>query len=87
MTEHIFVFFFGDLRGIINGIDYDEYNPETDHFLAFNYNAKNFRKEKIKNKRALQEQLGLEQPVPSNSLYGSTVSFKPPVSLTIGTVP
>ena len=50
----------GDLRGIINGIDYDEYNPETDHFLAFNYNAKNFRKEKIKNKRALQEQLGLE---------------------------
>lgn len=49
-----------DLRGIVNGIDYDEYNPETDPFIVKNYNAKNFRKEKAKNKRALQEELGLE---------------------------
>lgn len=49
-----------DLRGIVNGIDYDEYNPETDPYIAKNYNAKNFRKEKVKNKRALQEELGLE---------------------------
>ena len=50
-----------DLRGIVNGIDYDEYNPETDKYIVKNYNAKNFRKEKIKNKRALQEELGLEK--------------------------
>ena len=49
-----------DLRGIVNGIDYDEYNPQTDKFIVKNYNAKNFRKEKVKNKLALQEQLGLE---------------------------
>ncbi len=49
------------LRGIVNGIDYDEFNPETDRFLVRNYNQKNFRKEKVKNKRALQEELGLEQ--------------------------
>ena len=48
------------LRGIVNGIDYNEYNPETDQFISKNYNAKNFRKEKIKNKTALQEELGLE---------------------------
>ncbi|MDE7210647.1 MAG: glycogen synthase GlgA [Lachnospiraceae bacterium] len=48
------------LVGIVNGIDYDEYNPETDPFIVQNYNAKNFRKEKVKNKRALQEELGLE---------------------------
>ena len=24
----------GDLRGIVNGIDYDEYNPETDKFIT-----------------------------------------------------
>lgn len=48
-----------DLRGIVNGIDYDEYNPETDKFIVKNYNAKTFRKEKIKNKRALQEELAL----------------------------
>ena len=49
------------LRGIVNGIDYDEYNPQTDHFIVKNYSAKNFRKEKIKNKQALQQELGLEQ--------------------------
>ena len=49
------------LRGILNGIDYNEYNPETDPFIAKTYSAKNFRKEKIKNKRALQQETGLEQ--------------------------
>lgn len=49
------------LRGIVNGIDYDDFNPETDKYIVNNYNAVNFRKEKIKNKRALQEELGLEQ--------------------------
>ena len=50
-----------DLRGIVNGIDYVSYNPETDKMLDKTYNQKNFRKEKIKNKRALQNQLGLER--------------------------
>lgn len=50
-----------DLRGIVNGIDYQEYNPETDKYIVKSYNAVNFRKEKIKNKRALQKELGLEE--------------------------
>ncbi len=50
-----------DLRGILNGIDYEEYNPETDSCIDYPYNAVDFRKEKIKNKRALQAELGLEQ--------------------------
>lgn len=48
------------LLGIVNGIDYDEYDPDTDPLIVQNYNAKNFRKEKIKNKRALQQELGLD---------------------------
>lgn len=48
-----------NLLGIVNGLDYEEYNPETDKYLAKNYTPMNFRKEKIKNKRALQEELGL----------------------------
>ena len=48
-----------DLRGIVNGIDYEEYNPETDKYIEHSYNAVNFRKEKVKNKRALQKELGL----------------------------
>ena len=51
----------GDLRGIVNGIDYDDFNPETDPYIVKPYNAVNFRKEKIKNKKALQRELGLAQ--------------------------
>lgn len=49
------------LSGIVNGIDYEEFNPETDAYIPRNYNVTNFRKEKIKNKTALQEELGLEK--------------------------
>ena len=51
----------GGLRGIVNGIDYVEFNPETDGQIACSYYAVNLRKEKIKNKRALQQELGLTQ--------------------------
>lgn len=51
----------GDLRGIVNGIDYEDFNPETDPYIVKPYNAVNFRKEKVKNKRALQKELGLLQ--------------------------
>ena len=51
----------GQLSGILNGIDYDEYNPETDDKIVSPYNANNFRKLKVKNKLALQEELGLEK--------------------------
>ncbi len=47
------------LCGIVNGIDYDTYDPKTDTMIAKNYDAMNFRREKSKNKKALQEQLGL----------------------------
>ena len=60
------------LRGIVNGIDYDDFNPETDPFIAQRYNAKNFRKEKAKNKKALQEELGL--PVDEKKFMVGVVS-------------
>ena len=34
------------LSGIVNGIDYDVYNPETDKSLVAYYNQVTFRKEK-----------------------------------------
>ncbi|MCD8380229.1 MAG: glycogen synthase GlgA [Lachnospiraceae bacterium] len=48
-----------DLRGIVNGIDYEDFNPETNPLIYQNYTPKNFRKEKVKNKVALQEELGM----------------------------
>lgn len=50
-----------DLRGIVNGIDYDEFNPETDPHVKHPFNAITFRKEKVKNKTDLQKELGLNQ--------------------------
>ena len=51
----------GELKGIVNGIDYTDFNPETNVHIYNNYSVDNFRKEKIKNKRALQKELGLKE--------------------------
>src|SRR5262245_47989419 len=51
-----------DLYGIINGVDYREWNPETDANLdGNNYSAKNFAAGKAACKAALQRELGLPQ--------------------------
>ena len=36
----------GCLTGIVNGLDYDEYNPAKDPLIYANYDARTFRKEK-----------------------------------------
>ena len=47
------------LRGIVNGIDCDIWNPTTDKLLPCNYDASNAIEQKRLNKLALQEELGL----------------------------
>ncbi|MBR6171916.1 MAG: glycogen synthase GlgA [Eubacterium sp.] len=49
------------LWGIINGIDYQVYNPATDSQIPHKYSIKNFKKERIKNKVALQKRLHLPE--------------------------
>lgn len=46
-----------DLTGIVNGIDYAEYNPLTDPYIYVNY--RNSLTKKRENKVALQNELGL----------------------------
>lgn len=46
------------LQGIVNGIDYDEYNPAKDKLIYKNYSLKNIEDKKF-NKKHLQEHLGL----------------------------
>lgn len=48
-----------DMQGIVNGIDYNNYNPETDEKLYVNYNIDTWRKKKALNKEKLQQDLGL----------------------------
>lgn len=49
----------GDLTGILNGVDYDEWNPETDPRIPFKYSASDLRG-KTENKKVLMRHLGLE---------------------------
>jgi starch synthase len=47
------------LTGILNGIDTDSWDPESDPYIAKYYNASRLPV-KIENKRALQQRMGLE---------------------------
>ena len=49
------------LRGIVNGIDVDIWNPATDELLEEPYSVANAIEKKKANKLALQKELGLEQ--------------------------
>jgi starch synthase len=49
-----------ELQGIVNGIDYDEYNPATDPYLERNYDSTTIEK-RIDDKLSLQKKIGLPQ--------------------------
>ena len=51
----------GKLLGIVNGIDYDIWNPSTDARLREAYDITTVLDKKKENKRRLQEELGLDQ--------------------------
>ena len=48
------------LCGIINGLDYQEWNPATDQMISKNYTIDTFKTDKVKNKLALQKELHLK---------------------------
>lgn len=48
-----------DLSGIINGLDYEDYNPETDKYIFKNFDVHNAIAIKGDNKEQLQKKLGL----------------------------
>jgi len=50
-----------DLYGIVNGIDYDEFNPETDTTMTVNFSVDTVIDGKKANKAALQREMGLPE--------------------------
>jgi starch synthase len=66
------------LRGIVNGVNYQEWNPETDPHIACRYTVANWREGKAACKRALQEELGLppDPQVPVVGMIGRLVDQK-----------
>jgi starch synthase len=59
----------GVLHGILNGVDYDEWNTEKNPFLASPYSAADLRG-KQEGKAALQRELGLPE-TPGTPLFGT----------------
>ena len=66
------------VSGIINGVDYAVWNPQTDRHIAANYGPENWREGKATCKRKLQEELGLSvrAEVPLIGIVGRLVDQK-----------
>ncbi len=67
-----------DLAGIINGVDYRQWNPENDPSLPVQYSADNWRQGKADCKNWLQREVGLPQSsdVPLIGLVGRLATQK-----------
>ncbi|OZY85129.1 starch synthase [Cellvibrio mixtus] len=65
------------LAGILNGIDMDEWNPGSDAHISVNFNRRTLGN-KVKNKLALQEELGLtlDERLPLLGFVGRLVDQK-----------
>ncbi len=66
------------LQGILNGIDVESYDPETDENIEANYTVKDVKKGKKINKAKLQENMGLpvREDVPVIGIVSRLVSHK-----------
>ncbi len=75
--HHIIRMYAHKCTGIINGIDTDYYNPETDEDIVKRYTAESIE-DKAQNKAALQKELGLDarEDVPLIAMVSRLVSHK-----------
>jgi starch synthase len=66
------------LTGILNGVNYDDWNPASDPHLAMRYDPTTWKQGKAANKRALQEAMGLPlaPDVPLVGMIGRMVDQK-----------
>ncbi|AZB28934.1 glycogen synthase [Chryseobacterium balustinum] len=67
---------FSKAYGIINGIDTDVWNPQTDPMIDFNFNSKNVLKTKKKNKIKLCKEYGLNPELPLFAFIGRFATEK-----------
>lgn len=59
----------GDLVGIVNGISYEDWNPQKDEFIVKKYTPRTVKSGKAANKAALQNEVGLPED-PNKMLIG-----------------
>ncbi|MBZ4187382.1 glycogen synthase [Niabella sp. 3A5MI-3] len=74
--ENLFEYEKGKSIGIINGIDTAVWNPQTDGFIAKNYDDEQVIQGKEKNKKELSAQFGLDPEKPLITFIGRLVGEK-----------
>lgn len=74
--EKLFEYERGKCFGILNGIDDEVWNPETDPFIEENFNAENSKEKKQANKKVLCDQFNLDETKPLIVFIGRLVEEK-----------
>ncbi len=74
--EALFEYERGKCRGILNGIDYEVWNPATDPFLKLKYSTRNISKGKSENKKFVCDEFGLDATKPLVVFIGRLVGEK-----------
>ncbi|MCX8019174.1 MAG: glycogen synthase [Chitinophagaceae bacterium] len=74
--EKLFEYEKGKSTGILNGIDTQIWNPETDSLIVSNYNEEIVTEGKLKNKKELAGHFGLDPQKPIISFIGRLVGEK-----------
>ncbi|TAM78819.1 MAG: glycogen synthase GlgA [Acidobacteria bacterium] len=62
------------LTGILNGVDYDDWNPATDKLIPANYTPENMKGKEVC-KKALLQKLGVQNPVTDRPVLGIVSRF------------
>ena len=74
--EFLFEYERGKCFGILNGIDTEVWNPETDSYLEHHYGARTFEEGKAENKKALCKEFNLDPEKPLFVFIGRMVGEK-----------
>lgn len=74
--EPLFEYEKGKCSGILNGIDFQVWNPESDKYLQHHYNLETHEQGKRENKKLLCEQFGLDPAKPLFIFIGRLVGEK-----------
>ncbi len=85
--NHVLQYCLDDFSGILNGIDYEEWNPQTDDRLPFKYGFNDFKIGKSRNKQSLLETFGL--PLNDGPLFGlvSRLTWQKGIDLITNAIP
>lgn len=74
--EALFEYERGKCFGILNGIDYDVWDPQTDKYLENHFSVSDYAQQKLKNKKLLCDQFHLDPDKPLYVFIGRLVGEK-----------